>query len=261
MILITEAQLTVLMNGMNQLFWPFLRISGLLLSAPVLGDNRLPARVKIGLCVVLTMVIAPATANIPVIPPFSATWLLTVVNQLLIGIAIGFIIQLVFNAIVVAGESLATTMGLGYALMNDPSNGIQVPIISQFYTIFVTLLFLAFDGHHALLQLLAESFTVLPVGVMVTSNMLWHVVHWSGILFTGALQVALPALAALLTVNLILGIMTRSAPQLNIFSIGLPITMMVGFIIILLTLPSVAAIFQTLTLLGFESVRLFLEVR
>lgn len=249
------------MNWTNQFFWPFLRIGGMLLVAPVLGDNRTPARVKIGLCLVLTVVIAPATENIPVISPFSSTWFLVIVNQLLIGVAMGFMLTLVFNAVVVAGESLATTMGLGYALMNDPSNGIQVPIISQFYTIFVTLLFLSFNGHHELIQVISESFTLLPIGVAITGGMLWHVTQWSGILFTGALQVALPALAALLTVNLILGIMTRSAPQLNIFSIGLPITLMVGFVVMLLTLPSVAAIFQSLVLLGFESIRLLLEVR
>ncbi|MEM7258857.1 MAG: flagellar biosynthetic protein FliR, partial [Pseudomonadota bacterium] len=172
-----------------------------------------------------------------------------------------FMLQLVFNAVVIAGESIATTMGLGYALLNDPSNGIQVPIVSQFYTIFVTLLFLAFNGHHELIQLLSASFEILPVDTTITSNMLWHVVEWSVVLFSGALQVALPALAALLTVNLVLGIMTRVAPQLNIFSVGFPIAIMVGFVVILLTLPSVASIFQSLTALGFESIRVFLEVR
>jgi flagellar biosynthetic protein FliR len=258
---LTESQLSQLMNWLYQFFWPFLRVGGVLLVAPILGDNRMPPRVKIGLCVVLTIVIVPVSGSVPVIEPLSAVWFLVLVNQIIIGIAIGFMLQLVFNAMVVAGESLATTMGLGYALMNDPSNGVQVPIVSQFYTIFVSLLFLAFNGHHELIRLISESFLLLPVGVTITGNMLWHLTQWSAILFSGALQVALPALAALLTVNLVLGIMTRSAPQLNIFSVGFPIAITVGFIVIMLTLPSVAGIFQSLTLVGFEAIRIFLEAR
>lgn len=261
MLQLTDAHLTQLVNWINQFFWPFLRIGGMLLVAPVLGDNRIPARIKMGLCVALTVAVAPAAANSPAVGVLSAQWLLMVLNQLLIGVAMGFILQLVFNAVVIAGESIATTMGLGYALLNDPSNGVQVPIVSQFYTVFVTLLFLAFNGHHELIQLLWESFETLPVGVIINGNMLWHVVEWSAVLFTGALQIALPALAALLTVNLVLGIMTRAAPQLNIFSVGFPIAITVGFVVILLTLPSVAGIFQSLSLLGFDSVRVFLEVQ
>ena len=181
--------------------------------------------------------------------------------QILIGVSIGFMIQLVFNAVVIGGESIATTMGLGYALMNDPSNGVQVPIVSQFYTIFVTLLFLAFNGHHALIELVAISFTYFPIGEVVSNNMLWHLIEWSSVLFFGALKVALPALAALLTVNLIMGIMTRSAPQLNIFSIGFPITMMVGFLVLLFTLPTVTSTFQSLISDALDAVSTFLQVR
>lgn len=261
MFLLTESDLSRMLIWFNQFFWPFLRITGLLMVAPIVGDGRVPVRIRIGLCLALTMVIVPSTAVIPNIAPISIDGILITGTQLLIGISIGFMIQLVFNAVVIGGESIATTMGLGYALMNDPSNGVQIPIVSQFYTIFITLLFLAFNGHHALIELLALSFNYFPVGEVVTNNMLWHLIEWSAVLFNGALKVALPALAALLTVNLIMGIMTRSAPQLNIFSIGFPITMLVGFFVLLFTLPTVSSTFQSLIADALDSVSTFLQVR
>lgn len=261
MFLITEADLSRVTHWFNQFYWPFLRIGGLLMVAPVIGDTRVPVRIRIGFCLALTVVILPATNAIPSIAPISIDGILSAGIQILIGISIGFMIQLVFNAVVIGGESIATTMGLGYALMNDPSNGVQVPIVSQFYTIFVTLLFLAFNGHHALIELLALSFKYLPIGQTISNNMLWHLIEWSSVLFNGALRVALPALAALLTVNLIMGIMTRSAPQLNIFSIGFPITMLVGFLVLLFTLPTVSMTFQSLITDALESVSTFLQVR
>lgn len=261
MLQITEADIAQILRGLNQFYWPFLRIGGLLMIAPIIGDSSVPVRIRMGLCVILTLVIVPTTAIVPQIQPVSVQGLLMAITQILIGISIGFIIQLVFNTVVIAGESIATTMGLGYALMNDPANGVQVPIVSQFYTTFVSLLFLSFNGHHALIELISQSFIYLPVGTTITENMLWHIVEWSVVLFNGALKVALPALAALLTVNMVMGIMTRTSPQLNLFSIGFPITMMVGFIVLLLTLPSVATTFQSLMAQGYDSVGTWLEIR
>lgn len=227
--------------------------------APVIGDSQIPVRVRMGLCVVLTLLIAPTLTDMPQIEPFSALGILTILMQLLVGVAIGFMLKMVFAAVVVAGESIATSMGLGFAMINDPGNSAQVPIVSQFYTLFVTLLFLAFNGHHHLIGLVVNSFTYFPVGMLIDSNMLWQLVQWSSVMFTGALQMALPALAALLTVNLIMGIMTRTSPQLNLFSIGFPLTIMIGFVVILLTLPMVASIFQGLAEDGFVFVRNWLE--
>ena len=261
MFVLTESDLSQLLKWFNQFYWPFLRIAGLLMIAPIVGDARVPVRIRIGLCLALTMVVFPSTAIIPDIEPISVDGILITGTQILIGVSIGFMIQLVFNAMVIGGESIATTMGLGFALMNDPSNGVQVPIVSQFYIIFVTLLFLSFNGHHALIELLAVSFIYFPVGEVITSNMIGHLVEWSVVLFNGALKVALPALAALLTVNLVMGVMTRSAPQLNIFSIGFPITMMVGFLVMLFTLPSVSVTFQLLIAQALDSVSNFLQVR
>lgn len=261
MLQFTDAHIEQLLNGINQFYWAFIRIGGVLLVAPVIGDAAVPMRVKMGMCVVLTLVIAPALAPIVRIEPFSAMGILMIGMQLLIGIAMGFIVKIVFAAVTVAGESIATSMGLGYAMINDPSNGRQVPIVSQFYTIIVTFLFLAYGGHHVVIQLLSISFLYLPVGESVSGNMLWLIIEWSAVIFSGAVKMALPAIAALLSVNLIMGIMTRTSPQLNLFSIGFPITTTIGFVVMLLSLPIVAQSFYSLLLDTFDTIDLWLQTR
>jgi flagellar biosynthetic protein FliR len=155
-------------------------------------------------------------------------------------------VLIVFNAVTMAGEAIAITMGLGFALMNDPQNGTQVPTVSQFYLVVATLLFLAFDGHHAVLILLNDSFTLMPVGTNLGIDSTWFLVSWGGTIFFGALSIALPALAAMLSVNIMMGVITRAAPQLNLFSVGFPITMTIGFLAILYTLPNFQIAFENL---------------
>ncbi|OED37913.1 flagellar biosynthetic protein FliR [Chromatiales bacterium (ex Bugula neritina AB1)] len=243
----------------GQIYWPLVRIAGLVMVAPVFGAAYVTSRIKAGLIILLTVIIIPGTDPVPAVQPLSAEALLITATQLLIGVSIGYMILLVFNAIVVGGEAIATTMGLGYALINDPSNGVQVPILSQFYTVFATLLFLALNGHHVLIELLTVSFDYLPVGTRINGDMLWTIIDWSSVLFIGALGIAIPALASMLTVNLIMGIMTRASPQLNIFSIGFPVTMTIGFVVILMTLPVVASSFESLLDQGYNTISLWLE--
>lgn len=228
------------------LLWPMFRIAGLLSILPTLGGGEVPARVRTALALLLTILIIPSLPAMPQVDPLSADSIVIVVQQLLIGVAMGLLVLLVFNAVTLAGESIAITMGLGFALMNDPQNGAQVPTVSQFYLILATLLFLAFDGHHAVLLLLNTSFVLLPVGYSLGADSLWVLLKWASTVFTGALAIALPALGAMLTVNIIMGIITRAAPQLNLFSVGFPITMTVGFFAIFATLPSFKVTFQNL---------------
>jgi flagellar biosynthetic protein FliR len=158
----------------------------------------------------------------------------------------GILVLIVFNAVILAGESIANTMGLGFAVMNDPQNGITVPTISQFYLLMATLLFLVFNGHHAILRLVALSFELLPVGRSLGPDAMWILLEWGSVIFMGALSIALPALSAMLTVNLVMGIITRAAPQLNLFSVGFPVTLIIGFIVILMSLSSFQFSFENL---------------
>ena len=226
--------------------WPMFRIAGLLSILPALGGAEVPTRVRVGLAILITVLIVPSLPAMPAVDPLSSDSLFISFQQLIIGVAMGLIVLLVFNAVTLAGESIAITMGLGFALMNDPQNGVQVPTVSQFYLIMATLLFLAFNGHHQILLLLSASFELMPVGQSLKSEALWQLARWASVVFTGALAIALPALAAMLTVNMIMGVITRAAPQLNLFSVGFPITMTIGFAAILFTLPTFQFSFESL---------------
>jgi len=133
---------------------------------------------------------------------------------------------------------MAQTMGLGFAQMNDPANGVTVPVVSQFYVIIATLLFLALNGHLVLIDVLAESFQMLPISMQgVNNDGLWVLISWSSWIFTGAVLMSLPVVVALLLVNVAFGVMMRAAPQLNVFAVGFPLTLTFGFIFMLASLP------------------------
>jgi flagellar biosynthesis protein FliR len=219
--------------------WPLLRISAMVAAAPIFSTSFIPVRFRILLAVVLSIVIAPVIPPVPVIDILSPVGIATTVQQVLIGLAMGFILQMVFAAFVLAGQVTAMTMGLGFASLNDPVTGVVVPTVGQFYTIMVTLAFLAMNGHLVFIEVVVESFHTMPIGPTgLLAQDFWTIANWANEMFAGAVLVAIPALTAMLIVNIGFGVMTRSAPQLNIFVVGFPIIMTLGFIVIYITLPS-----------------------
>jgi len=232
---ITSEELIAFIAGY---LWPFIRIAALVSIIPILSAQIVPKRVKVGIALMLTVVIAPTLGPMPSIELFSAQGFLMCVYQMLIGLAMGFTIRIVFSAFETGGHVIGQTMGLGYAQMLDPSNGVTVPVISQLYTIIGTLVFLALNGHLVVIDVLAESFETMPVALnTISTNGLWSIMDLSGWIFKGAVLISLPAVAALLLVNIAFGVMMRAAPQLNIFAIGFPLTLTLGFVFILVTLP------------------------
>jgi flagellar biosynthesis protein FliR len=219
--------------------WPFFRIAGLLMTAPVIGTRTVPMRVRIIIAVVITAVIFPVLPQIPKIDPLSAEGFFISMQQVLTGISMGLCMRIVFIALELAGQAIGQLMGLMLASMVDPANGNQVPIIGQFYLLLATLLFLAVDGHLIMIQVLAESFTSMPIGTAGISTISsWEIVIWTGTVLKTAVVIALPAIVSLLIVNLSFGVMTRSAPQLNIFAVGFPIMIILGVLIIFFNLSS-----------------------
>ncbi|MEJ2059512.1 MAG: flagellar biosynthetic protein FliR [Gammaproteobacteria bacterium] len=243
-------QLTGWMAG---LYWPFIRIAAMLVAAPLFGARTVPVRVVIALALVLTWAIHDLIPPVPSIDPFSLSGLLVTGYQVLIGAAMGFVLHMVFSALVMAGEAVGLSMGLGFATLVDPQNGVQVPVVSQYYLILGTLLFLALNGHLFLIEMAARSFRSLPVGTPgLNGEVFWQVARWGGQMFAAGLLVALPAVASLLLVNLAFGVITRAAPQLNIFAVGFPITLVMGFALILLSLPTLVPRFGSLLTNTFE---------
>jgi len=145
---------------------------------------------------------------------------------------------MIFDALVIGGQTIAMSMGLGFAMLIDPQRGVSVPVLSQFLIVLGILIFLALNGHLLLLQVLANSFSWAPVGAELTRNSLWALAAWGSEMFSGALSMALPGVVALLVVNLAFGVMSRAAPTLNLFAVGFPVAMLLGFFVLLLNTPN-----------------------
>ena len=232
----SAAEILALVGGY---LWPFARIGAAIMVAPVFNARLVPKRMRLALALALTLVIVPASPRRPRSAPFSAPGLLLVAQEILIGLAMGFALQIVFDALVIAGQTIAMSMGLGFAFMLDSQRGVSVPVLSQMFLMLATLTFLALDGHLALIETLASSFTSLPVGSGLERDGVWQLVGFGRQVFAGALHVALPAAIALIVVNLAFGVMSRAAPTLNLFAVGFPVTLALGFVILLWTLPNV----------------------
>lgn len=233
-----ELNLDEIIAWVGDFFWPFLRISTLFLASPVFGARTVPVRIRIILAVVVTLLIQPTLPFIPTVEPLSSEGLLIILQQLGIGLVMGMVLQIMFATLVMAGQTMATTMGLGFASTVDPQNGIQVTMLGQFYLIFATLFFLAIDAHLLLIEMLANSFVALPIGgELLSIDIFWNISLYATEMFIASVLIALPVMVGVLLVNLGFGVMTRAAPQLNIFAVGFPTTMLAGFILMFLSLP------------------------
>lgn len=219
-------------------WWPFLRIFGLLLVDPFFSSRAIPVRVRIGFCILLVILIAPNLEPMPQVPVVSPQGLIIVLRELLIGVSMGFVVRLMFTAMEMAGHIAGLQMGLGFATFYDPQHSTNVPIIAQTMSLFMLLVFLAFNGHLMILRALIESYAQLPISAqMPGAGGFKLMADYGAIIFKAGVLLSLPVLAALLVTNLAIGVMTRAAPQLNVFAIGFPITLAIGFLALYLSLP------------------------
>jgi len=215
--------------------------------APAFGATYVPPRVRLVIAGGVALIIAPLIPEPADVVPFSAAGMLITAQQVVIGVALGFCMQAVFDAVNLGGQLLSNSMGLSFAYNMDPLHGAQTPVLGQFYTLLVTLTFLALNGHLKLIEILVDGFHTLPIGTTgLGPEGLWTVVHWGSTLFSGALSIALPGVTALLIVNLAFGVMSRAAPQLNLFAVGLPVSLTFGLVIMWVGLPAVQSGFVTL---------------
>jgi len=241
MIALTAGQLE---SWLAMYIWPFFRIGACFMIAPVFAARFVPPRVRLFLAGAVTLIVAPLVPASNVVP-FSVEGVIVTIQQVVIGVAMGFALQVVFDALAMGGQLLSNAMGLGFAFNVDPMRGTGTPVLGQLYMLLVTLTFLAINGHLVLIEILAEGFRTLPVGATgFSSNTMWNIALWGTHLFLGSLMVALPGMTALLVVNLAFGVMSRAAPTLNLFAIGFPVSLIFGLVIVFAGLPSVQAAFM-----------------
>jgi flagellar biosynthesis protein FliR len=252
MIALTAQQLD---GWLAELFWPFVRIGSCFMLAPAFGAVTVPMRVRVILAGAVALLVAPLV-TVPDVTPFSAAGALITIQQVIIGAALGFSLQILFEAVSLGGELVANSMGLSLAFNLDPQNGTSTPTVGQLYTILVTLIFLVLDGHLALIRTLVDGFHTMPIGTSgLGSNGLWSVVNWGSELFSGALVVALPGVTALLIANLAFGVVSRAAPTLNIFSVGLPVSLVFGLLAMVAGLPALESSFIRLLAAALDFLR------
>jgi flagellar biosynthetic protein FliR len=240
---------------------PMFRIAALLMTMPIIGTTLVPTRVRLYLALAMTVVVAPTLPPMPEVHALDLSALVLIAQQIIIGAALGLSLQLFFQAFVIAGQIVGIQMGMGFASMVDPVNGVSVAVIGQFFTMLVTLLFLAMNGHLVVFETLIESFTTLPVGEGLLTTNIWELVLRLGWVMGAALVLVLPAITALLVVNIAMGVMTRAAPQLNIFSIGFPLTLVLGMGILWVTLGDILNQYQPLAVDALQLLRDMVRAR
>ena len=236
-------------------FFPFARIGACLMVARMFGARFVPARTRVLLAAAITALVIPLVPA-PTIAPFSAQGFVVVAQQLLIGVAMGFALQVIFDALGLAGQLLANSMGLSFAFNIDPLRGSSTPALGQLYVILATLTFLALGGHLALLEMLVAGLYSMPIGTSgLGQEGLWSLILWGGTLFSGAIGIALPGVTALLIVNLAFGVVSRAAPSLNLFAVGFPVSLVVGLLVVLAGIGPMQSSFTELLANGFEFLR------
>jgi flagellar biosynthetic protein FliR len=251
MISLTEAQL---MAWLTPVLWPFLRVLALFSAMPVLGQRNVPIRVRIALSFFIAIGVAGTARAGPDVPLDSPAAILLVIQQVLIGLSLGFAVRIIFTAIEFAGEIIGLQMGLNFAGFFDPATAQQATATSSFFSTMVAFLFIAMNGHLLVIEAVVQSLVAFPVSPEPFAFL--RAVRpetWGTEIFRLGLWIALPLIAMLLFINMMLGIIARVAPQISIFSVGFPITLSVGLIGIMFTLPLlqgpfVAALEQMLTL-------------
>ncbi|MEL3924299.1 lateral flagellar biosynthetic protein LfiR [Aeromonas enteropelogenes] len=249
---LSAAELTA---WLGQWWWPFIRIATAFWVMPFFGDGRVPPQVRLLLAFILSLLVAPMMHDLPVIDPFSAGAIVLTIEQLMFGLLFGLCVQMLFMILTMAGQILSMQMGLAMAVMNDPSNGDTAPIISQLMLIFCTLLFLGLNGHLVTLDILVQGLRSWPPGSSLDLLDIKGVVGLFGWSIGAALILTLPAVVAMLMVNLTFGVMNRTAPSLNIFSLGFPMTLLLGLLTMALSIGGVPARYLDLVTYVLEQLK------
>jgi len=230
MLEVTSAQLQA---WVVMFLWPFARILSFVMAAPLFGHSNVPARVKVILAFLLTVLVASILPPLPEVSLLSWAGVGILAEQVLIGLAMGFIMHIVFAVVMVAGEYIGLQMGLGFASFFSPDTGTNSMVLSRIFYMVALLAFLALNGHLFFIEILADSFTTLPIGLMAIDFGAFNLMaRFTSVVFASGLLLALPLVTALLMINLSMGILNRAAPQFTIFSIGFPMSLITGLILL-----------------------------
>lgn len=249
-----SVDITQLYTWINAFLWPFFRILALLITAPLLGESAIPGQVKLGFAAIVAITIAPALGPMPDVPTGSFAGIWIAVQQVLIGLALGLTMRIVFAAVQTAGEFIGLQMGLSFASFFDPATGANTAVLARIMNVIAMLLFLALNGHLLMLGGFIRTFDILPIGHGALDPNGWGVLfEWSSQVMVSGMLLALPLIIVLLTINLALGILNRTAQQLSVFAVGFPISLMTGLLLLTIVLPQSAPFLSRLFIEGYST--------
>lgn len=231
MIEVTSSQLEL---WLTHFLWPFFRITAFIVACPLFGHSAIPARVKIGIGFALTLVIMPLLPPMPVVPIFSVASIGIIAEQIMIGIAMGLALTITLAVVQAAGEFIAMQMGLGFATFFSPDTKTNSVVLSRLLHMITLLMLLAMNVHLFILEVLLGTFNSLPINdFSLNPDAFKMIAMYAHTIFKSGMLLALPLMGALLMMNMAMGILNRSAPQLTIFSIGFPLTLTVGMVLLM----------------------------
>lgn len=258
MITLTSAQLDAWIAAF---IFPLARILALVTSAPLFSNIGVPNRTRLALGLAITFALMPMLPPMPTVPAGSLPALWILLQQMLIGVGMGFAMRIAFSSVELAGEFMGSQMGLGFATFYDPLSSAQTPVITEFVNLMTLLVFIALNGPLLYVATLAESFTVIPVSSAPLAAVSWkNLAELGSIMFSTGLLLALPVIVTLIITNLALGVLTRAAPQLNIFAVGFPITLLGGLAALAISLNYLAGPLQVLIEQGLAAMLAFAQI-
>lgn len=237
--------------------WIMLRIGAMLMTMPMVGSRAVPARIRVLLGIALSVALAPILPPVPLFYGFDSVTVLTIARELAVGICMGFLLRLIFEAGAMAGEMIAQSTGLAFAQMTDPLRGGSSGVIGQWFYLLFGLLFFTTNGHLAVVSLLVDSYKALPIGTALPDPhaMAALAPTLAVQIFRGALSLALPLTVAMLAINLAFGVLARAAPALNPMQLGLPVALLLGLFLLTLLAGEMGPPVQRLFDSAFDAAR------
>ncbi len=225
--------------------WPFFRIAAFLQLAPIVGTQIVNPRVRLAIAIAISLLVIPLLPPMPAFDGITLDAAIITVQQIVVGLAMALVLQFLFQVFIVGGQMIAMQTGLGMSQMIDPASGVSVAVVGQFYLILTTLLFVTMNGHILMIEVLIESFRTIPVATNgLSAASIWALVTSPSWIFSAALMLALAPVTAILCINITFGVITKAAPQLNIFTVGFPATLLLGLVVIWLSLIEFTSVYE-----------------
>ncbi|WP_339885396.1 flagellar biosynthetic protein FliR [Vreelandella maris] len=257
MVEVTFAQLQ---GWLVAFLWPFARITAFMAASPLWGHSSVPNQAKVGLAALIAFVIAPILPAMPAIAIMSWAGVGIMIEQILIGLAMGLVMHIMFAVVQAAGDFIGLQMGLAFASFFDTASGTNIMVLSRILYMITLLMFLAMNGHLMVLETLIMSFQTLPIGIgTFNPDAFILLARYGGTIFAAGMLLALPLVGSLLTINLALGILNRSAPQLTVFNIGFPTSLIVGLILMMVLMTDISRFLQRLFTQGLDFLQNLIE--